>query len=54
MYVRGVDTAGEADRRGAKTACLRLDSAILMEISDDWQSADKRYLVFSEAMAVEG
>jgi len=26
-------------------------SAILMEISDDWQTADKRYVVFE---AIEG
>ena len=30
---------------------LRLVSAILMEISDDWQTADKRYVVFE---AIEG
>ena len=29
-----------------EASCLRLVSAILMEISDDWQTADKRYVVF--------
>ncbi|HKK31122.1 MAG TPA: transposase, partial [Alphaproteobacteria bacterium] len=37
-----------------EAACLRLVSAILMEISEDWQSADKRYVVFSKETAVEG
>ena len=34
-----------------EASCLRLVSAILMEISDDWQTADKRYVVFE---AIEG
>ena len=29
-------------------ACLRLVSAVLMEISEDWQTADKRYVVFDD------
>jgi transposase-like protein len=29
-----------------EASCLRLVSAILMEISDAWQTADKRYVVF--------
>jgi transposase-like protein len=37
-----------------EAACLRLVSAILMEISEDWQSADKRYVVFSEETAIRG
>jgi transposase-like protein len=37
-----------------EAACLRLVSAILMEISEDWQSADKRYVVFGEKTAIEG
>ena len=36
-----------------EAACLRLVSAILMEISEDWQSAGKRYVVFNND-AVEG
>jgi hypothetical protein len=27
-----------------------LVSAILMEISDDWQTAEKRYVVFEDAI----
>lgn len=37
-----------------EAACLRLVSAILMEISEDWQSADKRYIVFNEETAIRG
>jgi len=37
-----------------EAACLRLVSAILMEISEDWQSADKRYVVFEDERAVGG
>jgi transposase-like protein len=33
-----------------EASCLRLVSAILMEISDDWQTADKRYVVFEDAI----
>ena len=29
-----------------EAACLRLVSAILMEISEDWQTAERRYLTF--------
>ena len=28
--------------------CLRLISAVLMEIAEDWQTADKRYLAFED------
>ena len=31
-----------------EASCLRLVSAILMEIAEDWQTADKRYLTFSD------
>ncbi len=31
-----------------EASCLRLVSAVLMEISEDWQIADKRYVVFEE------
>lgn len=31
-----------------EASCLRLVSAILMEVADDWQTADKRYLTFSD------
>lgn len=37
-----------------EAACLRLVSAILMEISEDWQSAGKRYVVFNKKCAIEG
>ncbi len=37
-----------------ETSCLRLVSAILMEISDDWRTADKRYVVFNNELAIEG
>ena len=33
-----------------EASCLRLMSAILMEISDDWQTADKSYVVFEAAI----
>jgi putative transposase len=33
-----------------EASCLRLVSEVLMEISDDWQTADKRYVVFEAAM----
>ncbi len=29
-------------------SCLRLVSAIVMEIAEDWQTANKRYLTFSD------
>lgn len=32
-----------------EASCLRLVSAILMEISDDWKTVDKRYVVFEDA-----
>ncbi len=31
-----------------EASCLRLVSAILMEVAEDWQTADKRYLTFDE------
>jgi transposase-like protein len=31
-----------------EASCLRLVSAVLMEIAEDWQTADKRYLTFSD------
>jgi len=37
-----------------EAACLRLVSAILMEISEDWQTADKRYVVFDDENAITG
>ena len=37
-----------------EASCLRLVSAVLMEIAEDWQTADKRYVTFSEEHAVEG
>ena len=37
-----------------EASCLRLVSAVLMEIAEDWQTADKRYVTFSEETTVEG
>jgi len=37
-----------------EAACSRLVSAILMEISEDWQTADKRYVVFDDENAIRG
>lgn len=38
-----------------EASCLRLVSAILMEIAEDWQTAEKRYVTFSnEQSAAEG
>lgn len=37
-----------------EAACLRLVSAVLMEISEDWQTAERRYVVFNEERAIEG
>ena len=31
-----------------EASCLRLISAVLMEIAEDWQTADKRYLAFED------
>jgi len=31
-----------------EASCLRLVSAVLMEISEDWQTAEKRYVTFGE------
>ena len=30
-----------------EASCLRLVSAVVMEIGEDWQTAEKRYLTFS-------
>ncbi len=57
-----VERLNEAIRRRTRVvrlfpneaACLRLVSAILIEISEDWQSAGKRYIVFNKAAAIEG
>jgi len=37
-----------------EASCLRLVSAILMEISEDWQSAERRYVTFPDRDAIEG
>ena len=38
-----------------EASCLRLVSAVLMEIAEDWQNAEKRYVTFSDGEnAVEG
>jgi putative transposase len=37
-----------------EASCLRLVSAILMEISEDWQTAERRYVVFTDQNAIEG
>jgi hypothetical protein len=29
-------------------------SAVLMEISEDWQTAEKRYVVFTDPNTIEG
>jgi len=31
-----------------EASCLRLVSTVLMEIAEDWQTAEKRYVIFSE------
>lgn len=31
-----------------EASCLRLVTAIVMEIAEDWQTADKRYLTFGD------
>jgi len=51
-----VERLNEEIRRRTKVArlfpseasCLRLVTAIVMEISEEWQTADKRYLTFTE------
>ena len=35
-----------------EASCLRLVSAVLMEIAEDWQTAEKRYVTFSDDNAV--
>ncbi len=37
-----------------EVACLQLMSAILMEISEDWQTAGERYVVFNDETVIEG
>jgi len=37
-----------------EASCLRLVSAVLMEISEDWQTAERRYVVFTDQPAIEG
>ena len=37
-----------------EAACLRLVSAIPMQISEDWQTAERRCVVFAEQDAIEG
>jgi transposase-like protein len=37
-----------------EAACLRLVSAVLMERSEDWQTAERRYVVFTDESAIEG
>jgi putative transposase len=37
-----------------EASCLRLVSAVLMEISEDWQTAERRYVVFTDQLAIEG
>ena len=37
-----------------EASCLRLVSAVLMEIAEDWQTADKRYVTFDEELAIKG
>ena len=34
--------------------CLCLVFAVLMEISEDWQTAEKRYVVFDNEDAING
>lgn len=37
-----------------EASCLRLVNAIVMEIAEDWQTADKRYLTFSDQDVIRG
>ena len=37
-----------------EASCLRLVSAVLMEIAEDWQTAEKRYVTFEKKTADEG
>lgn len=37
-----------------EASCLRLVSAVLMEIAEDWQTAEKRYVTFGDECTVEG
>ncbi|RPH92014.1 MAG: hypothetical protein EHM68_18170 [Lysobacterales bacterium] len=38
----------------SEAACMRLVSAVLMERSEDWQIAERRYVVFTDQRAIEG
>jgi transposase-like protein len=38
----------------SEASCQRLVSAVVMEIAEDWQTADKRYLTFSDLQAIRG
>jgi len=57
-----VERLNEEIRRRTKVArlfpneasCLRLVTAILIEIADEWQTEDRRYLVFQAKRANEG
>ena len=31
-----------------EASCLRLMTAVVMEIAEDWQTSDKRYLTFND------
>lgn len=37
-----------------EASCLSLVSAVLMEISQDWQTADRHYVAFTDEQAIEG
>jgi len=37
-----------------EAACSRFVSAILMEISEEWQTAGKRHIVFDDENAISG
>jgi transposase-like protein len=37
-----------------EASCLRLVTAVVMEIAEDWQTADKRYLTFGDKQALRG
>jgi transposase-like protein len=45
-----LDAQYEKVRQGGQV----LDAAILMEISEDWQTAERRYVVFTDESAIEG
>ena len=37
-----------------EASCLRLVSAVLMDISEDWQTVERRYVVFTDEQTIEG